>query len=45
MYYENGNKYYEGECENDKKHGQGTTYYENGNKEYKGLWENNKKEW
>ncbi|MBF0229542.1 MAG: hypothetical protein HQK63_08140, partial [Desulfamplus sp.] len=29
-YYNNGQKFYEGQWKNDKKDGQGITYYENG---------------
>ena len=43
LYYENGNKKYEGECKDDKRNGKGVSYYENGNIEYEGEYKDGKK--
>ena len=44
IYNENGNKFYKGCINNDKKHGNGISYYyENGNKFYEGEFKDDKK--
>jgi hypothetical protein len=42
LYYNNGNKKYEGNFKNDKFEGKGTYYYENGKIKYDGEWVNDK---
>ena len=43
VYYENGNKRYEGEISTGKPNGIGVSYYENGNKKYEGEWQDDKR--
>ena len=43
LYYSNGNKYYEGELVDGKKHGKGIMYDIDGKRVYEGEWKNDKR--